>query len=81
MDALLQTLGIQTVNCAIRYGLRSGIVLTSKYAIQQYSRLVNSVNDKAIYTELKTLQNHLDCKIKVRSIIYSWAEAKLTVVL
>lgn len=71
MDALLHSLGIQTVNCAIRYGLRSGIVLTSKYAIQQYSRLVKTVNDRPIYTELKALQQHLDCKIKVGSAVYS----------
>jgi len=61
MDALLQTLGVQTVNFAIR----SGLALTSRYAVQQCSRLLKSVNDKAVRVELRTLQKILDNKIKV----------------
>lgn len=62
MEALLATLGVQTVN----YAIRSGIALTSKYAVQQCSRLLKTVNDKAVRTELKALQKLLDSKIKVR---------------
>lgn len=69
MDALLTALRIQGVNCALRFGLRSGAALTFNYAIQQYSRLVKTVNDKTIYTELKALQRQLDCKIKVSLVI------------
>lgn len=61
MDALLQTLGAQTFNFAVR----SGIALTSKYAVQQCARLLKSVNDKAIRSELRALQRLLDSKIKV----------------
>ncbi|KAK4158365.1 RanGTP-binding protein-domain-containing protein [Chaetomidium leptoderma] len=61
MDALLQTLGVQTFN----YALRSGIALTSRYAVQQCSRLLKSVSDKAVRTELRALQGLLDCKIKI----------------
>lgn len=64
MDALLQTLGVQTFN----YAIRSGIALTSKYAIGQCSRLLKSINDKAVQAELKTLQKLLDSKIKVGSL-------------
>ncbi|KAL2147270.1 hypothetical protein VTI28DRAFT_10260 [Corynascus sepedonium] len=63
MDALLQTLGVQTVNFAIR----SGLALTSRYAVQQCSRLLKSVNDKAVRVELRTLQKILDNKIKILS--------------
>jgi len=61
MDALLQTLGVQTFN----YAIRSGIALTSRYAVQQCSRLLRSINDKAVRSELKVLQKLLDSKIKV----------------
>ncbi|KAK4145245.1 RanGTP-binding protein-domain-containing protein [Dichotomopilus funicola] len=63
MDALLQTLGAQTFNFAVR----SGIALTSKYAVQQCARLLKSVNDKAIRSELRALQRVLDSKIKILS--------------
>ncbi|KAL2187291.1 RanGTP-binding-like protein [Thermothelomyces heterothallicus CBS 203.75] len=63
MDALLQTLGAQTVNFAIR----SGLALTSRYAVQQCSRLLKSVNDKAVCAELRTLQRVLDDRIKILS--------------
>lgn len=61
MDALLQTLGVQTFNFAVR----SGIALTSRYAVQQCSRLLKSINDKAVRSEFKALQKLLDNKIKV----------------
>jgi hypothetical protein len=62
MDEFLATVGVQ----AMRYAIRSGIALTSSYAIGQCSRLLKSVEDKAVHDELKTLRNLLDCKIKVR---------------
>ncbi|GAB1315956.1 Ran-specific GTPase-activating protein 30 [Madurella fahalii] len=63
MEALLATLGVQTVN----YAIRSGIALTSKYAVQQCSRLLKTVNDRAVHAELKALQKLLDSKIKILS--------------
>jgi hypothetical protein len=65
MDALLQTLGAQTVSFAIR----SGLALTSRYAVQQCSRLLKSVNDKAVRAELKALQKLLDSRIKVGFVL------------
>lgn len=62
MDALLAKLGVQAVN----YAIRSGIALTSTFAIQQCSRLMKTVDDKGIYMDLKALQKLLDSKIKVR---------------
>lgn len=62
MDEFLATVGVQ----AMRYAIRSGIALTSSYAIGQCSRLLKSVEDKAVHDELKSLRNLLDCKIKVR---------------
>lgn len=61
MDALLERLGVQAVNFAIR----SGLALTSTYAARQCSRLLKTVDDKAIYAEIKSLQRLLDSKIKV----------------
>jgi hypothetical protein len=66
MDALLQTLGAQTVNFAIR----SGIALTSRYAIQQGARLLKSINDKAVRAELRAFQTLLDNKIKVLKFVF-----------
>jgi hypothetical protein len=61
MDALLQTLGAQSFKLAVN----SGLIFTGKYALQQCSRLLESVSDRAISTELKALQKLLDNKIKV----------------
>lgn len=61
MDEFLAAVGVQ----AMRYAIRSGIALTSTYAINQCSRLLKSVEDKSISTELKSLQNLLNSKIKV----------------
>ncbi|KAM7195207.1 Ran-specific GTPase-activating protein 30 [Naviculisporaceae sp. PSN 640] len=63
MDALLERLGVQAVNFAIR----SGLALTSTYAVKQCNKLLQSVNDKAIYAEIKSLQKLLDGKIKILS--------------
>ncbi|KAM0446378.1 hypothetical protein ACHAQK_001300 [Fusarium lateritium] len=63
MDEFLATVGVQ----AMRYAIRSGIALTSSYAIGQCSRLLKSVKDKALHDELKSLRNLLDCKIKIIS--------------
>ncbi|KAF4452397.1 hypothetical protein F53441_4743 [Fusarium austroafricanum] len=63
MDEFLATVGVQ----AMRYAIRSGIALTSSYAIGQCSRLLKSVEDKAVHTELKSLRNLLDSKIKIIS--------------
>ena len=60
MDALLARLGVQAMN----YAIRSGIALTSTYAISQCSRLLKTVDDKSIYSELKSLQKLLNAKIK-----------------
>ena len=61
MELLLSKLGNQAINLV----LRSGIALTSSYAQQQCSRLLKTVNDKAIHTELRALQKILDSKVKV----------------
>lgn len=62
MDEFLATVGVQ----AMRYVIRSGIALTSSYAVGQCSKLLKSVEDKAVHAELKSLRNLLDSKIKVR---------------
>ncbi|OLN95967.1 Ran-specific GTPase-activating protein 30 [Colletotrichum chlorophyti] len=63
MDALLARLGAQAMNMAIR----SGIALTSTYAFSQCSRLMKTVDDRAVRSELKKLQRILECKIKIVS--------------
>lgn len=62
MDEFLATVGVQ----AMRYAIRSGIALTSTYALGQCSRLLKSIDDKKLYVEFKALQNLLDSKMKVR---------------
>ena len=61
MDELLARLGVQAFN----YAVRSGIAITSSYAIKQCSRLLKTVDDRVVYAELKSLQELLDSKIKV----------------
>lgn len=61
MDDFLAAVGVQ----AMRYAIRSGIALTSSYAIGQCTRLLKAVDDKSLHSELRLLQNHLDSKIKV----------------
>ncbi|KAK4229477.1 putative Ran-specific GTPase-activating protein [Podospora fimiseda] len=63
MDKFLQAVGGQTVNFVVR----SGIALTSKYAVQQCSRLLKTIDDKRVYAELKELQKLLNTRIKIVS--------------
>ncbi|KAF6809938.1 RanGTP-binding protein [Colletotrichum sojae] len=63
MDDLLTRLGVQAMNMAIR----SGIALTSTYAFSQCSRLMKTVDDRGVGSELKKLQKVLDSKIKIVS--------------
>jgi hypothetical protein len=44
MDEFLAAVGVQ----AVRYAIRSGIVLTSSLAIKQCSRLLESIDDEAL---------------------------------
>jgi len=64
MDAFLSRFGGQAIN----YAMRCGIALTSRFAVQQCSRLLRTVDDKQLYAELKSLQKVLDSKIKVRRV-------------
>lgn len=61
MDALLANLGVHALN----YAIRSGIALTSTYAIGQCARLLKTVDDRSLHAELKALQTLLNNKIKV----------------
>lgn len=72
MDALLARLGAQVFSMAVR----SGLALTSTYAIGQCSRLLKTVDDRATRTELKTLQTKLDSKIKILSPVIDLIEFK-----
>ncbi|KAJ4319495.1 Ran-specific GTPase-activating protein 30 [Fusarium piperis] len=63
MDDFLAAVGVQ----AMKYAIRSGITLTSTYALGQCSRLLKSVQDRTVYSELKSLQSTLDSKIKIIS--------------
>ncbi|KAK0709537.1 RanGTP-binding protein-domain-containing protein [Lasiosphaeria miniovina] len=63
MDALLASLGAHVYS----YAIKSGIALTSSYALQQCSRLLQNVNDKSLRKELKSLQKLLDSKIRILS--------------
>lgn len=61
MDEFLATVGVQ----AMKYAIRSGIALTSTYALGQCSRLLKSIDDKELFSELNSLQKLLDSKMKV----------------
>ncbi|PHH85813.1 hypothetical protein CDD83_11138 [Cordyceps sp. RAO-2017] len=61
MDEFLATVGVQ----AMRYAIRSGIALTSTYALGQCSRLLKSVDDSKLHIELRNLQKLLDGKMKI----------------
>ncbi|PNY28096.1 Ran-specific GTPase-activating protein 30 [Tolypocladium capitatum] len=61
---------------AWRYAIRSGVALTSSYALDQFARLLGSVSDKNLYLELRTLQKLLDGKIKVISPAIDLVEFK-----
>jgi hypothetical protein len=62
MDALLSRLGVHAMN----YAIRSGLAVTSRYAISQCSRLLKTVDNKDLHAELQLLQRLLDNKIRVR---------------
>ncbi|RSL63571.1 hypothetical protein CEP54_005105 [Fusarium duplospermum] len=63
MDDFLAAVGVQ----AMKYAIRSGVALTSTYALGQCSRLLKSVEGRAVYAELESLQSTLDSKIKIIS--------------
>ncbi|KAK5662086.1 hypothetical protein OQA88_10200 [Cercophora sp. LCS_1] len=63
MDALLDRLSGQAINLA----LKSGLAFTSSFAVQQCSRILKTVNDKAIHAELKALQKLFENKVKILS--------------
>lgn len=72
MDALLGRLGAQAMN----YAIRSGIVLTSNYAVGQCSRLLKTVDDRSVRAELKSLQDQLNGKVKILSPVIDLIEFK-----
>ncbi|VUC34314.1 unnamed protein product [Clonostachys rosea] len=74
MDEFLATLGAQ----AMKYAIRSGIGLTSSYAISQCSRLLKTapVQDHDVTAQLRTLEKLLDSKIKVVSPAIDLVEFK-----
>ena len=61
MDEFLAIVGVQ----AMRYAVRSGLVLTSTYCVKQCSRLLKSVDDSEHTSELRSLQNRLESETKV----------------
>ncbi|KND90518.1 Ran-specific GTPase-activating protein 30 [Tolypocladium ophioglossoides CBS 100239] len=72
MDEFLATVGVHMLN----YSIRSGIALTSSYALNQCARLLATVDDKNLYLELRTLQKLLDSKIKIISPAIDLVEFK-----
>ncbi|KAK8190396.1 RanGTP-binding protein-domain-containing protein [Phyllosticta capitalensis] len=63
MDLLLSKVTQQAMN----YAIRSGIVITSSYAMKQCSRLLKSVGNVEEKQELATLQRRLQSKIQIIS--------------
>ncbi|KAI7525478.1 Ran-binding-domain-containing protein [Hortaea werneckii] len=63
MDAFLKAVTAQTFNFAIR----SGITITSTYAIKQCSRLLRESPKSKAHSELQALQIRLDSKIRIIS--------------
>jgi hypothetical protein len=61
MDGFLSRLGVQALN----YALKSGVIITSNYAIGQCTRLLRTVHDDTLRLELSRLQLELTTKIKV----------------
>ncbi|OAA42364.1 Ran GTP-binding protein [Beauveria brongniartii RCEF 3172] len=49
----------------MKLAVKSGIVFTSSYALQQYSHFLTTVTDEKLSFKLKTLQDELDSKIKI----------------
>lgn len=77
MDALLARIGYQALNMA----MRSGIAITSTYAISQCSRLMKKVDDKDILDDLRKLQEQLNSKIKVRNSLPSYVRHFFNIIL
>ncbi|KAL0256754.1 Ran-specific GTPase-activating protein 30 [Diplodia seriata] len=63
MDLLLSKVTQQAMN----YAIRSGIVITSSYAMKQCSRLIKSVDSSTEKQELAALQLRLESKIRIIS--------------
>ncbi|KJZ76267.1 hypothetical protein HIM_04349 [Hirsutella minnesotensis 3608] len=61
MDEFLATVGVQ----AMRYAIRSGIAVTSTYALGQCTRLLKSMDNRKLYAELRDVQRVLESKIKI----------------
>ncbi|KAG9251301.1 RanGTP-binding protein-domain-containing protein [Emericellopsis atlantica] len=61
MEDFLATVGAQ----ACKYAVRSGIALTSKYAMRQCSRLLETMDDCEMHARLLSLQKQFDSKIMV----------------
>lgn len=61
MEQFLSLVGMQAVKLAVR----SGIALTSTYALKQYSTFLKTVDDDQLYVEFKALKDALDHRIKV----------------
>ncbi|KAK2592260.1 Ran-specific GTPase-activating protein 30 [Conoideocrella luteorostrata] len=72
MDQFLSLIGVQ----AMKYAVRSGIVLTSNYALDQCSRLLTTIDDQKLELELKYLQERLECYLKVISPAIDLVELK-----
>lgn len=72
MEVLLARLGAQAMNMA----LRSGLAVTSTYAIGQCSRLLKTVDNRNLRAELKTLQDQLNTKINILSPVIDLIEFK-----
>jgi hypothetical protein len=63
MEDFLALIGAQ----ALRYAVRSGIALTSTYAVSQCSRLLATIKDHELQAKLQQLQNLLEIKLKVQN--------------
>ena len=62
MEALLARIGLRAVDFAIK----SGITFTSSVILKQSTRLLKTIDDKVVRSELRSLQKQLQSKIKVR---------------
>ncbi|KAI0888161.1 Ran-binding-domain-containing protein [Annulohypoxylon maeteangense] len=74
MDAFLAKLSYHATN----YAIRSCLALTSTYVIQQGSRLLKTVDDDPLRTELSHLQRRLARKIELVSPILESIEFRYT---
>lgn len=60
MESLLAKIGSHAMSMAIR----SGLGLTTAYAMSQYSRLLSTVDDEVLLKELRALESKLQVKMK-----------------